>query len=202
MIYNKGVNDMPRGWRLENNKNHKVYQVWHNMLVRCYSEKVHEKQPTYKDCIVCKRWLLLSNFIEDYKLIDGYNEEKFLEGKLCLDKDIKSNGINKEYSLENCMWVTKEENSRQATKTRNNSYLQSENNLRSVKIAQYDKQEKLIRIWNCGHDIQRELGINQSSVSTCCLFWEMNCSKEEWFKTHKDYPHKSAGGYIWKYYEK
>ena len=201
MIYNKGINDMHRGWRLENNRNYKVYQVWHNMLVRCYSEKVHEKQPTYKDCIVCQRWLLLSNFIEDYKLIDGYNEKKFLEGKLCLDKDIKSNGINKEYSLENCMWVSKEENSRQATKTRNNSYLQSENNLYSVKIAQYDKKGKLIRIWNCGYDIQRELGVNQSSISTCCRFWEMNCNKEEWFKTHKDYPHKSAGGYVWKYYE-
>ena len=201
MIYNKGINDMKRGWASENEKNHKIYQTWINMLCRCYSEKYHEKRPTYKGCIVCKRWLLLSNFVEDFSKIDGYDEKLFLSGKLCLDKDIKSNGKKKEYSLKNCMLVSKSENSRQVTKTMDYSFIQGENNPRSVKIAQYDKQGNLIKIWSCSEEIQRELKINNNHIITCCKFYKMNCNREKWFKSHKDYPHKSAGGYVWKYYE-
>ena len=204
MVYGHGINNMPKGWTRANNKNHKIYQTWQNMLKRCYSEKEHKKYPTYKGCTVCKRWLLLSNFIEDYKMIDGYNENKFFKGELCLDKDIKSNGKNKEYSLENCLWVTNAENVRQATKTRDNSYLYGrtgENHSNSVKVAQYDKQENLIKIWNGSHEIKRELGINQGNVIACCRFWEMNCDKEEWFKIRKDNPRKCVSGYIWKYYK-
>ena len=50
-------------------------------------------------------------------------------------------------------------------------------------------------------DIQRELNINNGSIIKCCKFWGMNCNKEEWYKTHKNYPNKSAGGFMWKYYE-
>ena len=117
MVEGKGINDMPKGWRLENEKNRRIYKTWSNMLCRCYSKKYHEKRPTYKNCNVCDRWLLLSNFIKDFKLIDGYDEEKFLNGELELDKDIKSNGQNKEYSLENCILVNQSENTKQAIKT-------------------------------------------------------------------------------------
>ena len=200
MVYGHGINDMPYGWTNKSEKNCRIYKTWCHMLERCYSEKYHKTRPTYKSCSVCNRWLLFSNFVEDYKLIDSYNEEKFLKGKLVLDKDIKSNGENKEYSLKNCMWVSKSENSRQATKTRDYSDMQGENHSRSVKIAQYDKQGNLIRIWGYINDAQHELGIASQSISACCKFWEMNCNKEEWFKTHKNRPYKSAGGFIWKYY--
>ena len=194
MVSGHGINDMQRGWRTENEINHKVYQTWSHMLERCYSEKRHKRQPTYKNCTVCKRWLLLSSFAEDFSKIDGYEEEKFLNGELCLDKDIKSNGINKEYSLKNCMWVSNAENVKQAIKTRDNSYS-------SIKIVQYDKQGNLIKIWNSSMDIQRELNINNGNIITCCKFWKMNCNKEEWFKICKNRPQKTAGGYIWKYYK-
>ena len=42
MVEGKGINDMQKGWRTENNWNKKVYQTWHNMIVRCYSEKYHK----------------------------------------------------------------------------------------------------------------------------------------------------------------
>lgn len=122
MIYDVGINDMPRGWTRECKWNQLVYRKWYSMFVRCYSEKFHEKRPTYKDCYVCERWLLFSNFISDFKLINGYDEEKFLNGELELDKDIKSNGKNKEYSLENCMLVSALENVKQATKTRDYTF--------------------------------------------------------------------------------
>ena len=194
MIQDKGINDMPYGWVSKNKWNKKVYKTWHHMLERCYSEKYHETRPTYKNCSVCKKWLLLSNFISDFKLIDGYDDEKFLNGELCLDKDIKSNGENKEYSLENCLWVSKGENSRQATKTRDYSST-------AIKISQYDKKMNLIKIWNSSIDIQRELGISRSHIFTCCKWYECGENLEEWFKTHKENPRKSVGGYIFKYYE-
>ncbi len=202
MVCGNGINDMRKGWTVENEWNKRIYEKWRAMLKRCYSEKYHEKSPTYKDCTVCQRWLLLSNFVDDFKLIDGYDEEKFLNGELVLDKDIKSNGANKEYSLENCMLVSTAENAKQSNKTMDYTQQQGENNSRSIKICQYNKETyELIKIWNSSRDIQRELGISHSNIGQCCKFWEMNCNKEEWFKICKNRPQKTAGGYIWKYYK-
>ena len=56
---------------------------------------------------------------------------------------------------------------------------------KSKQVAQYDKQtHELIRIWDSLSDVQRELGIAQSSISRCCKG-----------------KYKSAGGFIWKYVE-
>ena len=201
-VYGKGINDMYKGWRLENEWNKRVYKKWQSMLERCYSEKYHEKQPTYKKCSVCERWLSLSNFVEDFKLIDGYDETKFLNGKLELDKDIKTNGANKIYSLDNCVFISKTENVKQANKTRDYTQFQGEKHPLSIRIAQYDKQGNLIKIWDGGsYEIKRELGIDQSHIITCCKFWGTNCNKEEWYKTHKMHPLKSCGGFVWKYYK-
>ena len=212
IVYGNGINDMPRGWTSENKRNYKIYRTWQSMLARCYSEKYQERHPTYKDCSVCDRWLYLSNFIEDFESIDGYAEEKFLNGELELDKDLKSNGNNHKYSLENCTWISHIENVKQAMKTRNYSNMKGENNPMygkhgkdnplSIKIAQYDKNENLIKIWDSTMDIERELKIANQSIITCCKFWEIGCNKEEWFETHKRAPRKKAGGYIWRYYKK
>ena len=90
----------------ENNKNTKVYVVWHDMLRRCYSEKYHEKYPTYKDCKVCEEWQNFQNFAkwheENYYEIDGERME--------LDKDILAKH-NKIYSPETCMFVPQAINS-------------------------------------------------------------------------------------------
>ena len=189
MVCGHGVNDMRKGWTKENEWNKMVYEKWRAMLKRCYSEKLHDKRPTYKECKVCNKWLKLSGFVEDFKSIDGYDEQLFLVGKLVLDKDIKSDGKIKEYSLENCMLVSGTENTIQANKTKR------------MKIKQYDNNENLIKIWNSSREIQRELGISHGNISQCCKFWEINCNKEEWYKIHKNRPIKSAGGFIWRYYK-
>ena len=88
LIFDKGVNDMPRGWRLESSLNKRIYNCWHGMLMRCYYEKYHNTHPTYKNCYVCNRWLKLSNFIEDIKLLDNY-DKWIINNKYQLDKDIK-----------------------------------------------------------------------------------------------------------------
>ena len=215
MVYGHGINNI-RGWASKSEENKKIYKTWCHMLERCYDEKYHKKYPTYKNCTVCRRWLLLSNFVDDFKLISGYDKEKFMNGELELDKDIKSNGASKEYSLENCTLISKSENIRQATKTRNNDYLQGENNhnygknfsketrrkmseAKSIKISQYDKQGNLIKIWCGSREIQRELGINQGDIIACCKWYACGEDLGEWHKIRKGYPNKTAGGFIFKY---
>ena len=84
----------------ENGEVLKLYTTWKSMLQRCYSEKYHLKQPTYKGCTVCEEWLYYPNFKKWYE--ENYYEIK--GQKMCLDKDILNKG-NKVYSSENCVFV-------------------------------------------------------------------------------------------------
>ncbi|NDO52277.1 hypothetical protein FMM75_23935 [Lachnospiraceae bacterium MD335] len=74
------------------------YLKWHDMLVRCYNEKFHERQPQYMGCTVCEEWLNYSNF----KV--WYDQHKIHGMALDLDKDILFKG-NKVYSPETCCFV-------------------------------------------------------------------------------------------------
>ena len=172
----KGINDMPIAWRKENEWNERVYRKWKHMLQRVYSEKYHDKRPSYIDSTLQLELHWLSYFVENITKIKGYNYDKFMSGELELDKDILSDGKNKEYSVGNCMFVSKSENIKQANKTRNNDYLKGinnpmygkkhteetktkisekhkdkysgKNNPKARKIAQYDKSGNLIKIWD------------------------------------------------------
>jgi hypothetical protein len=93
----------------ENGKHTKPYMTWHDMIKRCYSEKLQEKFPTYKGCSVCKRWLVFANFLEDLPKIENY--ELWLNGGYEIDKDKKQAGVeNKIYSLETVCFIPKSEN--------------------------------------------------------------------------------------------
>ena len=127
LVYNKGISDMPYGWTEKNKDTHRIYQTWKGMIERCYSNKYQERFPTYKGCYVCERWLKLSNFVEDISKIDNY-ELWLSDRNYQLDKDIKSNGTNKCYCLEQCMFITQKENTKQANKTRDYISITGENN--------------------------------------------------------------------------
>ena len=83
----------------------KEYQLWNNMITRCYNENLRHKNPTYKDCHVSEEWRYLSNFEEWCHQQIGFNIEGFE-----LDKDILVKG-NKVYAPETCCFVPKEINS-------------------------------------------------------------------------------------------
>jgi hypothetical protein len=84
----------------ENGRTTSCYETWHNMLLRCYDEKYHEKYPTYIGCEVCNEWHDYTNFGDWF--VDNYYE---IEGqKMCLDKDILHKG-NKVYSPNTCVFV-------------------------------------------------------------------------------------------------
>lgn len=80
-------------------KKTKCYMTWMNMLLRCYSVKMSETQPTYKSCSVAEVWLNFQNFAEWYYQQPYANEPGF-----DLDKDLIILG-NKEYSPETCSLV-------------------------------------------------------------------------------------------------
>lgn len=103
-VYGVGINDADYSvYYREGGKVYRCpyYRKWTGMLERCYSEKYHAKEPTYKDCTVCDEWLYFSNFRE-------WMESQNWEGKQ-LDKDILYYG-NKEYSPDKCIFVTQEIN--------------------------------------------------------------------------------------------
>ena len=81
-------------------KNTVFYKKWYSMLKRCYDKEFHKKNPTYKDCSVCKEWHCFQNFAkwceDNYYEIDGE--------RMCLDKDILEKG-NKIYSPNTCIFV-------------------------------------------------------------------------------------------------
>lgn len=117
-IQNWGYNDMPRGWLSENKLQRKIYDTWYDMIKRCYSDKYHKKEPTYKDCYVCERWRYLSNFVEDIVSIPGYKEwSTSFNNHMSLDKDIIVPG-NREYAPDKVCFVSIQENN----KERNNRY--------------------------------------------------------------------------------
>lgn len=94
-IFGVGIYDRKRA-------NSKIFQLWQDMIKRCYDERVHEIRATYKGCSVSKEWLTYSNF-EDWVLKQDYKAKQ-------LDKDIITYG-NKEYSADKCAFVTSNINS-------------------------------------------------------------------------------------------
>lgn len=114
------------------------HSVWKGMLERCYSPRLHEKEPTYFGCSVCPEWLYLSNFKEwfDENYIKGYQ----------LDKDILTKG-NKIYSPDTCCFVPREMNSLLIrNQSRRGSYPIGVHRKGSVYIAQINRCNERICI--------------------------------------------------------
>jgi len=103
LVYGVGVND----WVGNVNVDGKLiweYDLWHDMLKRCFSEKFKQKYPTYEGVTCSKDWLSMTKFIEDVSQMRGYG----LKG-LELDKDILQKG-SKLYSKDTCCFVPHEVN--------------------------------------------------------------------------------------------
>lgn len=98
-VFGVGINDAD--YLIEQRINGKqtkcpYYERWKNMLMRCYSSKYQERQPTYIECTVCEEWLTFSNF-KSWMRSKCWKENH-------LDKDLKIQG-NKIYSPDTCLFV-------------------------------------------------------------------------------------------------
>lgn len=73
------------------------YTAWTNMLNRCYNSKYQKDKPTYKNCVVTRKWLTFSEF-------KNWMETQDWKGK-CLDKDVLNPG-NHIYSPDYCIFAS------------------------------------------------------------------------------------------------
>lgn len=87
-----------------------IYQRWIGMIQRCYSPiSTSYKNYGGRGVKVSTRWLVFSNFLEDFKLLPGY--DLFESGEdVQLDKDISNGGRGILYSPETCSLIPRLEN--------------------------------------------------------------------------------------------
>lgn len=115
-VFGIGENDLGKRYNVKWNTEHKkvyidcihkyeyfAYTLWTKILLRITNTKNY---PNYTDCTIDKRWLSFANFVEDLSKIPGYDLwlKNLGKDEIHLDKDIKNKG-NREYSLDNCMFV-------------------------------------------------------------------------------------------------
>ena len=100
-IYGKGV--LGEGFKQSESQSYS-FQLWKNMLKRCYSEVSFKKSPSYEQC-------LTSETFNDYQQFKTWSNSQLGFGNAGweLDKDILVKG-NKVYSEDTCCFVPKEIN--------------------------------------------------------------------------------------------
>lgn len=159
--------------------NKRVYNLWYQMLRRCYD---HEQQNrsrgmSYKNCIVCERWMRLSSFAADIKKLEGYKNWLNKHG-YCLDKDIKSPGNNM-YAPAFCHFVPCAENIREANKRTRSYRAANEAN----KVMYYLEKDGTTLVFESEIAACRYLGVKKCSVSSCrikgykCKGYAIKCAK-------------------------
>ena len=106
MVYGVGYNEPIEGEKVyrayENGKQTRSHKTWEHILERCYSAKLHAKEPTYKDVVVAEEWL-------NYQVFAKWYEENYYEvegQRMELDKDLLS-GNCKIYSPNTCIFLPK-----------------------------------------------------------------------------------------------
>lgn len=125
------------------------YRKWRGMLSRCYNPD-DPKYKTYGGAgvTVCDEWMSFENFHEDFKRLEGYQDDV----RQVLDKDIRSNPINKMYSPNTCMLTTDSENSKERA-SRLSPWFRA--------ISPEGKEY----ISNCQRDFVRDFGLDRACIN-------------------------------------
>ena len=108
LVCGVGFNDKTRPAKVDG-KIVKEYDLWQNMLRRCFDEKEQTRYPTYKGCSVSDNFLNYSFFYVWCHEQVGFGKVDDKGRSWCLDKDILFTG-NKTYSETACVFVPQEIN--------------------------------------------------------------------------------------------
>ena len=115
-IFGVGINDHPQSvW--VNGKVMKEYQIWTDVLRRCYSEFELNRHPTYRGCEASDGFKRFSGFLSWVR-----DQIGFCESGWQLDKDILFKN-NKIYSEDTCCFVPPEINGLFVKNNRNRGLL-------------------------------------------------------------------------------
>ena len=108
LVFGVGFNDKTRPAKVDCKKV-KEYQLWQDMLTRCFSEKYQTRQPTYKGCNVSANFLNYAYFYDWCQGQIGFGKVDDKGRSWGLDKDLLFVG-NKTYSETTCVFVPQEIN--------------------------------------------------------------------------------------------
>ena len=108
LVCGVGFNDKTKPTWVDG-KNVKEYQLWQDMLSRCFSEKLQTRYPTYKGCNVSDNFLHYSFFYDWCQEQIGFGKVDDKGRYWQLDKDLLFIG-NKTYSETTCVFVPQEIN--------------------------------------------------------------------------------------------
>lgn len=103
LIHGVGFNSKRKHKAFKGNKSTAAYSVWRHMIMRCYSAKTINRQPTYIGCTVDSRWHDFQDFA------DWFYRQPHSEINYHLDKDLLVPN-NKVYSPDTCCFVPREIN--------------------------------------------------------------------------------------------
>jgi hypothetical protein len=104
------------GWHVPKPTKHPLYRVWHGMLERCFGPR-RKANRSYDDVTIGSGWTRFDVFVEDAPRLPGYDLARIASGELQLDKDKLGTSIGRrEYSLETCCWLTRQEQAAYRTK--------------------------------------------------------------------------------------
>ena len=147
----------------ENGKTTDEYNIWYNMLKRCYEPKCHKEYPTYKGCRV-------EDYLLNFQNMGEWIKENYYEipgEKMCLDKDILCKG-NKIYSRDTCIFVPERINT---------LFVKRDNNRGKDPIGMYQLSSGNYQV-QCNNEYGKYVYLGTYST------------KEEAFRVYKEYKEK------------
>lgn len=100
-----------------------LYRTWESILLRL------KEDPCYSDVKICDRWLVFSNFQEDFKSIDGWQLKTIFPDQYSLDKDWCGSKV---YSPWTTRWVSRYAQTRNTGKIKTYAVMSEQGEVLSI----------------------------------------------------------------------
>jgi len=156
-----------------------IYQISNLWNVMSMNYKMQKKSNNlkfwydwywYRSVSLCKNWKYISTKV--HRLV----AETFIPNPDNKPQVNHKNWIKSDNRVDNLEWVTVSENHLHAYRelwrkpSMNMLWVLWKDNKCSKKVIQKNLQWVIIRVWDCMHDIERELWINNWNICACCLW--------------------------------